>query len=378
MTTEEARKKYGKVDPDQKNVFINWDAIDSLPEQYEVVISELIFDPKKLDDFFTNIAKKTADPVWYPGTDMSYKIAAMTNISGCKDKLVESIFEEVEEDMLEPNTKLKKGEWKKRKVAMRVTKTSMIFCEDGTWRPSSPCSNTFNFWNRACLEFLTEEEYTESYTHLDKFKNPFKYDTKIKRLKRLYELEKFAAENAETKSFCKTVRELAGLQTGFSTKDLQSGKFVFQKYVKSKASLKLELAARVSAISQGKTEEIQQLGADIFEGTKQITEPEPENITPQETESDFTEPDKTEGEQIKEIKNKLEWYIDINGENRKVIEKRTDVLEYIQNSIRTETNLNKLKLTLKRVEDLKGITKIVIEKKEFDPFQPKEEPWWKE
>jgi hypothetical protein len=54
ITKEEILKKYGS-NPNQKNTFINYDAIDALPDELEPVISEFIFDPHKLHEYFTNV-----------------------------------------------------------------------------------------------------------------------------------------------------------------------------------------------------------------------------------------------------------------------------------------------------------------------------------
>ena len=365
MTIKQAREKYGNASPDNKTIYINWDAIEMLPDQYEPVFSELNFDYKSLEKHFSNVGTDEK-PSWYPKTETAYKIAEMCGISGCDEKTIEQIYEDVDSNMLNIGEKYRDEEiLRRRKVGVRVTKKSMRFCEDGSWRFSSPCSNDFNFWNRACREFLNEEDYTDNYAHQDKFKNPFKYNSKTKRLKRLYELEKFATQQAETKAFIKTVRELAGLPTGFKTDDLKDGKLVFVKYLKSKSYLKAEMAAKLSALSQGKTEKIKQIGSQVFGTLEQNIDNTPD-ITPiPETEIETVsepEPEKSEPEQIAEIKKILLLHIDIKGENRKVIEKKTNVLEYIQKVIKNETNLTKLKEILKKLEGIPGVTKIQIDK----------------
>ena len=375
MTIKQAREKYGEVNQDNKTVYINWDAIEMLPDQYEAVVSEMIFNFKKLDEYFSNVGSKD-NPSWYPRTETAYKIAEMCGISGCDEKTIEQIYEDVDSNMLNIGEKYRNEEiLRRRKVGIRVTKKSMRFCEDGSWRFSSPCSNDFNFWNRACQEFLTEEDYTDNYTHQDKFKNPFKYNTKTKRLKRLYELEKFATQQAETKAFVKTVRELAGLPTGFKTDDLKDGKLVFVKYVKSKSYLKAEMAAKLSAISQGKTGEIKQLGNEVFGEQKQIEQPILDNDTEPDFDSEPEQPEqprKTDQQEIEELKKVLNAYIDDKPENknRKVIEGKTGALSAILSAIKKKNaSVGELKNILDKVEKLKHITKIELPDPETDYFQ---------
>ena len=63
---------------------------------------------------------------------------------------------------------------------------------------------------------------------------------------------KFAHAKAESKAYLKTIRELAGMPTGFQSADLTSGKMLFARHNrKDKAVLKMETAARISAMSRG-------------------------------------------------------------------------------------------------------------------------------
>lgn len=264
ITKEEILKKYGS-NPNQKNTFINYDAIDALPDELEPVISEFTFDPQKLHEYFTNVGTEKK-PSWYPQTDTMYKIAEMCGILGTTEKTVEWITEEVDINPIlmkpfgsEPTMRI-------IKTGARVTKQSKVLCEDGNYRTCTPESNEFNFFNRASIEFLNEEKYTNSYTKKQEY---YKYDTSIKRQLRLKELEKFAIQQAETKAFCKTIRVLAGLPTGFSTEDLKSGKLVFMKFIKSKRLQKLETAARIDAIRKGNTAQIEDMSDQLF-GEKEI------------------------------------------------------------------------------------------------------------
>lgn len=376
LNKEDAKKKYGENDPNKKNVFINWDAIDALPDELEVVFSELIFDPQKLDEYFTNVGSEKK-PSWYPQTDTMYKIAEMCNIVGEKTSIVEWIYEEVDINPLLMKPLEAEPTMRKIKTGARVTKRSMVLCEDNTWRPCAPETNEFNYWNRACLDFANDEDYTNGYTKKDKYGNTGKYSTPIKRKKRYLELEKFAIQQAETKAFCKTVRVLAGLPTGFDTEDLKDGKLVFHKFVKSKRIQKLETAARIEAIRQGKTGDISQITDDLY-NEKQIEAPEQEaevieasqevepETKPEPEPETKTEDLKTifgESKEKNEKENKcviLQEYIKEGSKNRKILERKKGAIETIEKAI---VNYEKENLDdiIARIERVPGIEKISLD-----------------
>ena len=58
-------------------------------------------------------------------------------------------------------------------------------------------------------------------------------------------------QKAETKAHEKTIRELAGLHTGYRAEDLKEGRLIFAKVRRSKEILQAEAAARLSAMSRG-------------------------------------------------------------------------------------------------------------------------------
>jgi hypothetical protein len=64
---------------------------------------------------------------------------------------------------------------------------------------------------------------------------------------------KFAHAKAETKSHIKTIRELAYMETGYKAEDLQEGRLIFAKVRRSREILRMETAARLSAMSKGLT-----------------------------------------------------------------------------------------------------------------------------
>ncbi len=94
-----------------------------------------------------------------------------------------------------------------------------------------------------------EEMYSEGYTKATKY--PPKYATKWARKNHFKGELKFAMQKAETKAHEKTIRELAGLMTGYKAADLSEGRLIFAKVLRSREMLQAESAARLTAMSQG-------------------------------------------------------------------------------------------------------------------------------
>jgi hypothetical protein len=335
MIIEEIKEKYGNTNMNNKTVYVNWDAIDTLPDNYEVRFTIIKFDPTKLNETFSNVGS-TKKPSWYPKTELMYKIADAIGAEGLSEKKVEWITEEINVNpLILKSLIMDDATMRKIVVGARVTKQSKILREDGTFRISPPETNEYNFYDRACLEFLAEEERTNNYKKHEKWDNgnekAFFYDTPKKREKRYLELKKFAIQQAETKSFCKTIRVLAGLPTGFQTKDLQSGELVFSKYVKSKRLMKLETAARIDAIRQGKVKELENISEDLF-GTDQIETSNMDNDS-QENEMQQKNPfadfdlDKQEPNEKTKIKNVIEQYYNNHITELEKIEGAKDCIE---------------------------------------------------
>jgi len=124
--------------------------------------------------------------------------------------------------------------------------------------------------------------YTEGYTKQGKY--PSKYDTTFKRNAHFNKELKFAHAKAETKAHSKSIRELAGLMTGYTAADLTEGRFIFAKVRKSKEALKLEQAANLSRISNsGQASPAANLlfgPEDIVEDTDPFDTEEPPEIEP--------------------------------------------------------------------------------------------------
>ena len=231
-----------------KDTYINFDAIEDLPEEYEAVITTVEYDPKRIDTSFTNVGSKNS-PSWYPKTELMYKIAEACGISGEQDSDVGPMIEEVDINPLLMRPLTDPPTMRKMVVGRLVSKRSSRLMEDGTKILSSNCTAEHNVWER-CLELWSkEEQYTDGYAKAGKYDN--KYDNQYKRKAHFDSEMKFAHAKAETKAYVKTIRELAGMPTGFLDQDLTSGKMFFARIRRSKTVLKMETAARLSAISQG-------------------------------------------------------------------------------------------------------------------------------
>jgi type III secretion system FlhB-like substrate exporter len=175
-----------------------------------------------------------------------YRIAEARGISGGEKSKSEPIYEDVDISLM---NKSDTPAFAKMLVGYRVVKYSTVLEEDGTLRRSSPCSVEYNVYNRCAEAWMKEESYTDGYTKQGQY--PPKYDTKFKRRAHFQSELKFAQAKAETKAYEKSIRELAGLMTGYKTADLKDGSFIFVKIRRSREVLQLETAARLQAMSQG-------------------------------------------------------------------------------------------------------------------------------
>jgi len=364
---EKAHKLYKKYDGDNNVCYINLDAIDMLPDIFDVIPCEVFYDPKKLDEKFSNVGSEKK-PKWFPNVDFMYDIGKAIGYNGEKEgKTINRIWEEVDINPLKVLPITEEANFRKLQTAVEVSFRGYVLECDGTYRYSSPRTGDFNYWNRAKAEWAQEEAYTDFYKHPDKYKNPFKYDTYIKRYQRYLALEKFAVSQAETRAASKVIRELAGMKTGYDPKDLKKGVFVFYKVVKSGLILKAETAARIESLRKGHTKEIQQTSNQLF-GQQQIDAPIGGDFDSQNFDTENNQ-EKTKNpfddiptispiappvDEKTELKNLIQQYY---NENFKIIDKvpnaKDFVLEIVSNykNEKTET----LKDTIKRIEAIKDI-----------------------
>ena len=286
-----------KAVPGNKTVYVNMDAINELPDQFEVILTEIKFNTKT---DFSDVGNGNLMPV----TALMYKIAEAVGISGGDNSITEPVIEEVDINPMLLKLIEEDPTFRKMIVGRRVTKFSTLLQEDGTTRRSSPCTSIFNVWER-CLELWSAEEantkgydssivkhypdgnpYYEYTWNKETKKRSLKYDTTFKRRAHFNAELKFAHAKAETKAHTKTIRELSGMMTGYTTDDLEEGKFIFSKVRKSREALKLEQAANLSRISAGHESTpagnlLFGPGDETIKSVEENKEPDPFDSTPE-------------------------------------------------------------------------------------------------
>ena len=231
-----------------RDVYINFDAINDLPEEYEAVVTSIEYDPTRLADNFSNVGSEK-QPSWMPKPELMYKIAEACGISGGDESETVAMIEEVDINPMLRKPIDAPPVYQRKNVGRQVSKRSSRLMEDGSLIWSSQCTAAFNVWER-CLEAWSKEEmYTEGYSKPAKFGN--KYESPYQRRAHFDSEMKFAHAKAESKAHLKSIRELAGLPTGFQSSDLTSGKMLFARIRRSKSVLKMETAARISAMTRG-------------------------------------------------------------------------------------------------------------------------------
>jgi hypothetical protein len=245
---KEIIERVKKAKPGDPAVYVNIDAIEQLPDEYESTIVDVDFDIKR---DFTNVGSESK-PSWYPTVFFMNRIADKRGIVGHGKAIIETIYEDVNISLMEMCDEPKIMHMK---VGYKITKQGAVLQEDGVFRPCSPRTGMYNVWEECCLLWTKEEMYTEGYTKPNKFPN--KYDTKWKRRNHFQtEMDK-ALGTADSVAWSKCIRELTGMQTGYTTEDLKEGKLYFAKIRRSKLAIKAETAARLTALSSGKQIESQ-------------------------------------------------------------------------------------------------------------------------
>ncbi len=241
--SQEVQQYLSTSKPGDRAVYVNMDAIRELPDQFEVVISKVEYDKNNLENDFSNVGSKDF-PAYMPDPQLMYRIAEAKGICGGHESQSESIVEEVDINpmLMKPLSDL--PTYRKMVVGKRVTKQSYVLQDDGTERWSSPCTIEYNVWERCQELWSKEESVTNGYK--TEGKHPSKYDTMYKRKAHFDAEMKFAQSKAETKANLKTIRELAGMMTGFSREDLKTGFLIFSRVRRSQDSLKVEAAAAMA------------------------------------------------------------------------------------------------------------------------------------
>jgi hypothetical protein len=259
-----------KALPGDSISYVNWEAINELPDEFESRIEKIEFDIDKDFDL-------TGDDLYYPQPDLMNRIAEKRGISGTNDSIIESIIEELNINPLLCKPMEDAPTMRKKIIGKRMTKIGYTVELDGTLKPCLPCTVDFNVWERCCKEWAKEEEKTNGYDtaiqktlkdgtifydlkYYDKNKREEvkykffpKYDNKWKRNLHFENIMLFAQRNTDTKSKNVVVRTIVGMKTGYSKDDLKEGFFIVHRICRSREILRLEAAANVTRISSGGT-----------------------------------------------------------------------------------------------------------------------------
>lgn len=233
--------------------YISWDLISELPDEYEPVISEFIYDPENLPAAFSHVGNDN-----YMATpETHYKIAELSGIKGEKS-FTSEVVQLIDYSLLTMNDEPK---MMKILVGYKTTKISSRLQDDGTFLTSDECTSEYNAWNRCVSEWTKEEANTDGYAKCDEkgcykyyYNNTqktgyVKYNNKYKRKAHFQKELIHALAQTQTKAHCKSIRVLAGMPTAYNKKDLTSGSMFFCKIRRSKKILQLETAKRLASLS---------------------------------------------------------------------------------------------------------------------------------
>jgi len=252
--------------PGDKSVYVNWEAINELPDEFESTISKVKYDPANLKKSFSPVGNNN----YMPSPEMMYEIADKCGISGGDKSISEPLIEMIDINPMLMKSLVEEPTFRKMIVGRKVVKYSTKIQEDGTLLRSSPCTSEYNVWERCKLDWSKEELDSDGYQNITtgsyeyfgksvygdyytkgKYKYPVKYNTTLKRQHHFDSEMKFAHAKAETKANLKAIRELASLVTGFHESELKTGYLIFAKIRRSRKVMKMETAARLTAISHG-------------------------------------------------------------------------------------------------------------------------------
>ena len=226
------------AEPGDPTIYVNMDAVNQLPDQYEARITEVKFDPKKDWDDVGN-------DNFMPEVQLYADIAIKRGVECSPEEHCERIFEEVDinpllmKDISEPPT------IRRMELGYVAVKRGAVLIEDGTYLPSDPCRASYNVWERCTAAWAKEEEAAQGYDPAlvkeypsgdryieytwdgKKKKRSLKYDTTWKRRTHHREQLIFAQRQADTKARHVVIRHLAGLKTAYKKEDFASGSLVW-------------------------------------------------------------------------------------------------------------------------------------------------------
>jgi hypothetical protein len=246
---QETIKRVREATPGDPSVYISIEAISQLPDDVEAVIVEVPFyqnfaNDKDEKNSFSNVGTDTK-PSYYPKTNLMYSIAEARGISADPNPLLDPLYEDVNISEMEM---AQVPVIQKKKVGYTVKRSGTVIQDDGTTRACSHIG-IFNAWDECTNLWATEEKWTEGYSKKGKYDN--KYQSKWNRRLHFQEQLDKSPRMADSTSWLKCIRDLAGLKTGFTKEDLKEGKFYFAKIRRSEMVRKAETAARLACIAGG-------------------------------------------------------------------------------------------------------------------------------
>ena len=233
--------------PGDPSNMVNWDALNALPDLYDGQVVQVKFNPP-VDDKNSGDFSPVGGGMYMPSTDLMNRIADARGISGLDMTSVQPIYNDVDWNRMILDFK-NLPKLVKMLVGYTVVKQGQVLVEDGTMRISSPCTVSYNAWERVNELWSKEEMYSNGYATQSKY--PPKYDNRFKRQAAFDAELKFAERKADSKARNVVIRELCGLQTGYTTADLSKGYFTFYKIVRSSWAIKSEHGARLQALARG-------------------------------------------------------------------------------------------------------------------------------
>jgi hypothetical protein len=232
------------------------EAVES-PE-FDVIVSEVRYDPTKLDDYFSPVGGGNV----MPKTEIMYKIGEARGVRGIPEvSSSEPVYQEVDWSRLTTNDAAAPPELVRLMVGYKSRKQSWVLETDGSKRLSQVWEYTYNVWERSL------EQWSE---------NPGKYDTPAKRRAYFDREMKHAAQKAEYKAHSKTIRELAGMPTGYRKASLRDGWMSFYRVQLSIEAQEKDAAARRIGMATGGNDGGRAAVAALFGPEAAAALPEPE------------------------------------------------------------------------------------------------------
>lgn len=201
--------------------------------EYIAVASEVKYNPNKIEDYFSPIGGGNV----MPKTEFMYKVGEARGVNGIAEvSQTLPIYEMVDWNRLAGNDPAAVPEMVKFKIGYKASKQSWVLEPDGSRRISQVWEVTFNVWDRCCKMWSD---------------NPGKYKTPSSRRAHIDEEMKFAEQKASYKAHSKTIRQLAGMPTGYKKGQLTDGWMTFHKIQSSPEAVKMDRMARRAGMARG-------------------------------------------------------------------------------------------------------------------------------